>query len=168
MSNYRTFRVTAVRRCLRVGCAWALAAGGCGGGARAELAAADAIVEVSASLASAVAEYQADLSRADDSREIAAARALAVRLRDDGADEASGEEHIEAFIMAMARLRADREAARARLAGAMGNVAALSEVAEGLRRLAIESMSLDDEMRRYFHGLAATWRDRGERTEAKR
>lgn len=161
MGVYRTLNSASPQwfwRLLCVGSVCAILGSGCAMGARTELAAADAIDRVAESLAEAVGEYHGDLTKYDDSREEAVTKALAARLREDATDDAASRADIEAFLAAMVRLRTDRSAAQARLAAAMEHIAALREVASGLRRLAVESMSLDDEMRRYLLDVAAVWR----------
>ncbi len=161
MAYYRTPTLPAQRRPLllwRVASVCMLAASGCAAGARTELAAADAIDRLCESLSGAVAEYHVDMAEFDDSREAAAARALGERLRQDATNEAAAEADIEAFLAAMAHLRADRSVDQVRFSASTENIATLREVAAGLRRLAIDSMSLDDEMRRYLLDLSATWR----------
>ena len=141
--------------------------GGCGGDARVELAAADSLEAIALELENAIAEYDRDLTAGDDARERAAALALAEWLRPDGLDDADAENHTDAFLQAMDRLRADRAAARARYGASRDNVQAMREIASGLRRLAIDSLSLNDEARRYFQDLITTWwtaRQRGPET----
>jgi len=125
-------------------------AGGCAGDARVELAAADSVEMLGASMAQTLAEYQADLARFDGERQRAAVHAFIERVRMDVADEAAIDAHAEAFQEALRRLDADRKAAWERYSASLDNVATLREIAQGLRRLALESMSLDHDVRRYF------------------
>ena len=124
--------------------------GGCAGGARVELTAADSVEMLGASMTQTLAEYQADLARLDDERQRAAVQAFIERVRTDIADETATQFHAEAFRQAMQRLDADRRTAWERHAASLDNVATLHEIAAGLRRLALDSMSLDDDVRRYF------------------
>ena len=125
--------------------------GGCGGGdARVELAAADSMEALGASMAQTLAECHADLGRGDDDRQRAAIQAFIDRVRANIADETATEAHAEAFQKALEGLDADRRVAWERYTASLDNVATLREVAQGLRRLALNSMSLDDEVRRYF------------------
>ncbi len=125
-------------------------AGGCGPNARVEIAAADSVDVLSASLNQALGEYHADLVRLDTERRIALVQAFIERVRKDIADEAAIETHAAALHRALQRLDADRQTADERYAASLDNVATLQEIAAGLRRMALESMSLDDDVRRYF------------------
>ena len=58
--------------------------------------------------------------------------------------------HAAEFEEALRRIRADRETEWQRRAVVADNVGVLREVAAGMRRLAIEQLTLDDEMRRYL------------------
>ena len=138
-----------------------IVASGCVGDGRVDLAAADSMHAVSAALEVAVAEYDADLSRLDDDREAAAIRAFADRVRRDAADETL-EEQIVAFSTAMTRLRADRRVTWERLAATRDNLATLREVAEGLRRIGFEALSLEDETRRYLESTLQRLRQSAE------
>jgi hypothetical protein len=126
---------------------------GCGGDARVELAAADSITAIGSELARAVEEYHAEISQLDDDRERAAVRAFVDRLRHDMSDEQKTKDHEEALLTALVRVRNDRETEWKRFSASLDNVAALRETAAGLRRVAIESLSLEDETRRYFEGV---------------
>jgi hypothetical protein len=137
-----------------------LGAAGCGGGdARVELAAADALDAVSASVTQAVAEYHADLRQVDAERRRAAVQALIARLRADAEDEEKAQAHADAFESAVALLEADRQAAWERYAATLENLALLSGTSDGLRRLAVDSMSLEDETKRYFGELLENRRE---------
>jgi len=124
--------------------------GGCAGDARVELTAADSVEMLGASMTQTLAEYHADLGRFDEERQHAAVQAFIGRVRTDVADEAATDAHAEAFLQALQHLDADRRAAWERYAASLENVAALQEIAQGLRHLALDSMSLDDEVKRYF------------------
>ncbi len=124
--------------------------GGCGGDARVELAAADSMETLGASMAETLSEYHADLARVDDERQRAAIQAFIDRVRADISDEAATDGHADAFQSALERLGADRRTAWERYTASSDNVATLRDIAQDLRRLALNSMSLDDEVRRYF------------------
>jgi len=124
--------------------------GGCGGDARVELAAADSMETLGTSMAQTLAEYHADLARVDDERQRAAIQAFIDRVRADVSDETATDAHAEAFQKALERLDTDRRADWERYTASSDNVATLREIAQDLRRLALNSMSLDDEVRRYF------------------
>ncbi len=127
-------------------------AGGCGGDARVELSAADALAAVAERMDLVIAEYHADVRHYDDLRETEVVAAFIERVRRTAADETAVDRHAVQFKDALARIRTDRDTERTRRDTAHENVRALREVAGGLRRLAIESLTLDDEMRRYLSG----------------
>lgn len=131
---------------------------GCVGDARVGLAAADSIDVLTASLGAVLAEYHADIERSDDSRERTAVMALVERLRVDMGDQAKTDAHTNDLLQALERVHADRRVAYKRYTASRDNVSALREVAEGLRRLAIESLSMKDEAERYFTDLLELWR----------
>jgi len=147
-------------RVARVGVVMAVAIGGCGGNAHVELAASDALVAVADQVRLAMDEYHVEIGRLDDEREGAVVSAFVARVKADVEDEAIVDGHEVAFRSAMAKLRGDREVEWARYHAAIDNVAVMKDVATGLRQIAIESMSLDDEMRRYFTSWMAL-RQRG-------
>jgi hypothetical protein len=124
--------------------------GGCGGDARVDLTAADTLEATAAQLERGLLEYQTDVAAADDAKESQIISAFAARLRKDAADDALVERHIREFSAALVKIRQDRQAADQRLHASQDNVAAVNEVAKGLRKLAIESLTLQDEVRRYF------------------
>ncbi len=124
--------------------------GGCGGDARVELAAADSMETLGASMAQTLSEYHADLARVDDERQRAAIQAFIDRVRADVSDEAATGAHADGFQKALESLDADRRTAWERYTASSANVVTLHEIAQDLRRLALNSMSLDDEVRRYF------------------
>ena len=130
--------------------ALAAALGGCGGDARVEFSAADALDALAGSMNQTIQEYHQEVSSFDDSRESEVVSAFVTRVRRDAADEKSMDAHVTAFEAALQRLRADRETEWARRNAAMDNVGALREVASGLQKLAIQSLSLQDEMQRYL------------------
>ncbi len=123
---------------------------GCGGDARVELAASDALDGVAAQMQTAFAEYHGEVEAFDDGREAAVTAAFIARIRRDAADEAKCEQHGTEFAAALARIRADRRTEGVRSSRAAEQVAAVREVAAGLRRIGIASLSLQDEMRRYL------------------
>lgn len=132
----------------------AMAAGGCGGDAGVELAAAQTIESLADSLSAAVAEYHQEVQAGDDQRESAVVAALIARVRQVAEDESATEAHAADFTEAMGRIRADRAVEWERYRAALDNLGGLKEVAAGLRRVAIESMSLEDEARRYLLELS--------------
>lgn len=148
-------------------CGTLIAHVGCGADARVNLAAADSIEALAANLATALTEYHSDLVQSDDAREKAAVHAFVERLRADVADDAKVDAHTGDFLTAMERLLADRQVEWRRNTASMENVSTLREVADGLRRLAMESLSLDDEARRYFGELIELRRMRNTRGQTE-
>ena len=145
-----------------------LLAGGCAGNARVELTAADSVELLGASMTQTLAEYHADLARFDSERQRAAVQAFIERVRADVADDAVTDAHAAAFQEALRRLDADRRAAWERYVASLDNVATLREIAQGLRRLALESMSLDDDVRRYFGEVMERRKEMKEKESGKR
>jgi len=141
---------------------------GCAGVARVELAAADSVEMLGASMTETLAEYHADLARFDSERLRAVIQAFIERVRMDVAGNAAVDAHAEAFQEALRRLDADRQAACERYMAALENVATLREIAQGLRRLALESMSLDDDVRRYFGEVMERRKEAKEEESEKR
>jgi len=129
------------------------ATAGCLAGARVELAAAESIGSLADGLETAVAEYHEEVETADDNRESALVSALVDRLKKDIADEQAVSAHRQQFVAAMSKVRHDRSVERQRYDAARDHIAALRETAAGLQRIAIESISLQDEVRRYLLDL---------------
>ncbi|HSW46336.1 MAG TPA: hypothetical protein VLM89_12275 [Phycisphaerae bacterium] len=128
------------------------AASGCGGDARVDLSAADGIRAAAGQMELTLREYHQEVSRYDDSRESAVIAAFVTRVRKDNEDEAALDKHSTEFQTAMSRIRGDREVEYTRQSAARDNVSVLRELAGGLERLGIESLSLQDEVKRYLSG----------------
>ncbi len=128
-------------------------AGGCGGDARVELAAADVIDAAAAQLKVTLDEYTAELELADRRRRDGAVAAFVERLRRDIADDPATRAHTAAFSEALAALDQDRTTERRRHNAASANVGTLEEIAAGLRRVAISTLTIRDEIRRYLDSL---------------
>lgn len=126
---------------------------GCGNHALLNIAAADSMEALAAQTRRALDEYRHDLDVADDAREAEVIAAFVRRVRTDAADDATVEAHGGAFRAALSRLRTDRETAWRRHSAASDNVARIEEIAGGLRRLAVQSMSLGDEWQRFVGNL---------------
>ena len=143
------------RSCLLfTACDLLVAAFGCAGGARVELAAAESLDLIRESLAQSLSEYHADLAREDDERQQAAIQAFIARVRADAADE-QAQAHAAAFAAALDQIDADRQVAWARYNTTLDNLAILRETGDGLRRLANQSLSIEDETKRYLTDLLA-------------
>lgn len=138
-----------------------LVVAGCGGDARVELSAADAVTAVAGQMDGALAEYHKEVSRADDAREGEVVRAFVARVRADSADSEALDQHSEQFGSALARIRQDRETEWSRRSAVAENVQVLREIAKGLQRIGLQSLSLQDEMRRYLE----TWMQARQRAE---
>lgn len=134
----------------------ALLPAGCGGDARVQLSAADALTATAGQVELTVHEYHQEVSAYDESRESEVVSAFVARVRADHADPAAVESHADRFKAALAKIRTDRDVEWRRRQAALDNVAVLRELARGLRRLALESLSLDDEMRRYLSNWLTT------------
>jgi hypothetical protein len=130
--------------------------GGCAADARVDLSAADALTAVAGQVQRTIQEYHGEVVRFDDSRESATVAAFVTRVKADAADEASLDAHAAQFAAALVKIRADRETEWSRRAAAMENVGVLREMASGLRKLALQSLSLDDEVRRYLASWVST------------
>lgn len=126
---------------------------GCGGDARVELSAADSIESLADALKLALHEYHADLQAGDDVHESAVIAAFVDRIRNAADAPAEQGRHIADFTAALAAVREDRRVEWARFAATLENIDALREITSGLRRLAVESLTLRDEARRYIHAL---------------
>ena len=142
--------------------------GGCAGDARVELTAADSVEMLGTSMTQTLAEYNADLARFDEERQRAAVQAFIERVRTDITDNEATDADAEAFRRALQHLDVDRQAAWERDAASLDNVATLREIAQGLRRLALESMSLDDDVKRYFGEVMERRKNAKEQAPAKR
>ena len=125
---------------------------GCGGDAGLELAAADALLSGADQMEATVAEYHGEVWRFDDWRESAVVSSFIARVQADVGDASALESHVGDFEAALGKIRADRETEWVRWAAGMDNVGVLREVANGLQKLAIESLALKDEVRRYLKG----------------
>ncbi|GJM23591.1 MAG: hypothetical protein DHS20C16_00060 [Phycisphaerae bacterium] len=126
---------------------------GCSLDARVDLAAASAMDTLAGSMEGVVNEYHTEIDRADDAAEVAVVDAFVGRIRRDVTDEVAVESHSEKFRLAMKRVRDDRAVEMNRYRAALDNVDVVREVARGLRRLATESMSFEDDARRYLFSL---------------
>ncbi|MCK6457808.1 MAG: hypothetical protein L6Q92_14920 [Phycisphaerae bacterium] len=126
---------------------------GCAGHASVELAAADALEAVASQTALALDEYRADLDADDTQREHDLTLAFVARTRADHSDDERMSAHVAAFAEALARIRADRRATELRYQRAVDNLGVLRETAAGLRRLALDSLRLEDEAHRYLGSM---------------
>ncbi len=133
---------------------WAILwlAGGCGGDARVELSAADAMQAVAGQMERTIHEYHQEVSSYDDARESSVVAAFVARVRKDAADDAAVDVHAADFQTALHKIRGDRETEWSRRTVAMENVGVLREMSRGVQKLAIQSLGLQDEMQQYLDG----------------
>ena len=132
---------------------WLTGLTGCVADARVDLAATQSLSLLAEQMALTLAEYHAETESGDDLREGQAIAAFVARVQKEFDDEASLNRSIDDFTEAFRLLRVDRRTEWLRYLDAMENVGLIREVAGGLRDLAIDSMSLEDETRRYVTGL---------------
>lgn len=128
----------------------ALLATGCGGDARLEFASSDALHALAREMERTVREYHTSIESQDSARETAVVDAFIARVLNDRNDEATLRTHADAFETALGKVRTDRSVEQRRYMAAMDNVSLLRETAAGLQRVAVESLTLQDEMRRYL------------------
>jgi hypothetical protein len=140
---------------------------GCAATAGLELAAADSMDLIRQTLAQSVTEYNNDLARLDAERRVAAIHAFIARIRTDAADEQKAQTHAEAFLAALELLERDRQVAWQRYTATIDNLAVLGETAADLRRLAVQSLSLEDETKRYFSELLEAQKRKNTETKEK-
>jgi len=134
--------------------AWSAAVpAGCGGDARVDLAAADVLDLAASEMRVALDEYNAEIDQADRTRQGAAVRAFVERIKGDIDNPEAVDTHTAAFTTALSALWADQHAEWQRYSHALSNVDAVEEVAAGLRRIGIASLTINDEVRRYLGSL---------------
>jgi hypothetical protein len=136
-----------------------LVLGGClagcmGGDAGVELRAGDALDRAADNVQVLVDEYHGEVVLGDDGREEAIAMAFVARVKSNP----DNPQDVADFLAAGRKIRQDREAELARYTAALDNVKGLREVASSLRTLATQSLTLNDEARRYFASMAENMR----------
>jgi len=134
---------------------------GCGGDARVDLSAADGIRAAADQMELTLREYHNEVVTYDDSREASIVSAFVARLKADRQDDTAIDGHATQFTAALSKIRKDRETEYSRQAAASDNVAVLRELSRGLERLGIESLTLQDEMKRYL----TSWMDARRRAQ---
>ena len=145
------------RKVLLFSVAAAIVLAGCGGDAKVDLAAADALILAASRMRTALDEYHAEIEQADDRRESDVVQAFVDRVRRDAQDTEKLDRHSDQFSAALSKIRDDRRVESRRRDAADTHVEAVQEVARGLRRIGIDSLTLQDEMRRYLK----TWMEKG-------
>ena len=124
---------------------------GCtGGDARVEMSAGDGLNRVADVLEKTIHEYHDEVSTSDDTREAAVTAAFIARVRNHAADEMAVDKDSEQFAAALAKIRNDREVEWDRRNAALDNVGIVREISKGLHKLAIASLTLNDELNRYL------------------
>ncbi len=126
---------------------------GCGGDARVDLTAADTLDALAIQMERALMEYHAELEAADDAREEAVVDAFISRVKTDVSDDEKLTGHSQSFAGALKRIRSDRAIEWQRHTAAADNVSLMREVGDGLRKLAIQSLLIQDEVKRYVTSL---------------
>ena len=104
------------------------------------------------------------MSQADASRESSIVAAFVGRVRQDAADDAALAGHVSDFEQALHKVRTDRETEWSRKTAAAENVSVLREIARGLQRLAIESLGVQDEVKRYLQNWIAAREQKSAKT----
>jgi len=138
-------------------CVWCviLCAGCSGGDARVEMSAADGLNALADQFDTTIDEYHQDLAEGDTTRESAVIAAFVSRVQRDNAD--AMDKHTAEFSDALAKIRGDREVEFDRRNAAKDNVITLREIGKGLQQLAVQSMTLNDEARRYLTGWVSQY-----------
>ncbi len=127
-----------------------IAVAGCATGARVQFTTAQSLDALNVEVAKAVREYHAEIRAADTERRHAAVDAFAARIRASRDDGDATTQHVGQFNQALDQLQTDAEAENERLNATLDNLSLVTEAAAGLRRIAVESMTLNDEVRRYL------------------
>jgi hypothetical protein len=139
-------------RSMAMWCAGVCLLGGCGGDARVELSTADALQAVAGQMQRTIEEYHQEVSSYDDTRESAVVAAFVTRVRKDSSDEAAVDGHATELAAALRKIRTDRETEWSRRNAALENVGVLREMSHGVQKLAVQSLGLQDEFKRYLLG----------------
>jgi hypothetical protein len=133
-------------------CAGVCLSCGCGGDARVELSTADALQAVAGQMQRTIEEYHQEVSGYDDTRESAVVAAFVTRVRKNSSDEAAVDGHAAEFAAALRKIRGDRDTEWSRRNAALENVGVLREMSRGVQKLAVQSLGLHDEFKRYLLG----------------
>lgn len=134
-------------------CLLITAAAGCASAARVQISAARSLDALTDAVQHAVDELHDEVLTADRRKRLSAVDAFVRRIRADHADDQRTQNHVDAFNHAIDRLREDADIEFARRVATLENLRAIREIAAGLRELGVQSMSLDDEARRYVTDL---------------
>jgi hypothetical protein len=138
--------VVGLSGCVLTGCT--------GGDAALEIKTADVMQAGTGEVREALREFKADLDAADDAREIMLIMSFVQLVKRDSDDDAAVAKYVEQFSKSLAKMRRFREASRERFQAAVDSLDTMDEVADGLQKFAIDSLTLQDEYRRYFTSWA--------------
>jgi hypothetical protein len=141
---------------------------GCTGTATTALSAGDALDRLADQMGTAIDEYHEEVAAGDDSRESEVSAAFVSRVIKNANNAGELKNDQAQFLAALSKIRSDRETEWDRRNAAKDNVAALREVSKGLRRVALDSLSLNDEMRRYLTGWYDTYQKSKAEQDAKK
>lgn len=125
----------------------------CAHHARVELAAATALDRLAAEVETALNEYHDELNAADRDKRAAVIDAFVNRIRTDHANPQQTTAHVQQFNDALDRILADTDVERTRMTATRDNIATVRDIAADLRRFAVQSMSLNDDLQRYLNDL---------------
>ncbi|MEE9296611.1 MAG: hypothetical protein V3W34_16830 [Phycisphaerae bacterium] len=126
---------------------------GCVVGAGAQLAAADSLDALVQNLDQAAGEYHSEVRTADAARRQSAVAAFVTRIRNSQSDEDAAERDVAEFIQALDRLLQDGDVETVRYNAVADNLQIITEIADGLRRLAGMSLTVQNQTRQRLHDL---------------
>jgi enamine deaminase RidA (YjgF/YER057c/UK114 family) len=149
-------------------CGFCVGVSGCGGDAGLEMRTADVMHSGTAAARQALDEFQADLEAADDAKESMLILNFTQLVLQDIDDQPKVSQHIADFGAALAKLRRMREASRRRYQAAIESLDTMDEVATDLHKFAVDSLTMEDETRRYFTGWVEQIRTAREQQRAQK
>lgn len=127
---------------------------GCLMGADAQLTAADSLDALVQNLERTAVEYHSEVRNADAARRDAAVAAFVARVRGSAGDEEGTRRHVADFTTALNRLRQDSDVEVNRRNAVSDNLRTISQISDGLRRLAAMSLAIQRETRQRLNNLA--------------
>ena len=137
--------------CIVVACS----CNGCLMGADAQLTAADSLDALVQNLERTAVEYHGEVRNADAARRDSAVSAFVARVRKSAGDEESTRRHVGDFTAALDRLRQDSDVEVNRRNSVSDNLRTISQISDGLRRLAAMSLAVQRETRQRLNNLAS-------------
>lgn len=123
------------------------------GSAHVDIGAAQAVSGVADQLDTSIQEYHGDIKESDSSTKAEAIGAFVERLVRHNGDETKMKDDASIFAEALAKIDADAETERDRYSKAKDNVNLLRNLASRLNQFAVNSMTFNDEYRRYLSGM---------------